>query len=254
MADFLETVGEGWLEGAAPDPEVVTPEPVAEVIQTEAPEPVEAVEQETPEEAEAKREKFNPVLYREAKEERAKRQEAERERDELRARVAAQPKPEAERAPDPYEDPVGYNQYVQSQVKDTEWRLRAEMSGRFAEQKYGKETVEAAVAWAQAEGAKDPTLGQRVQTQASPVEYVVEQYERSRTLQTLSGKSLEDYAKEYAVSQGWIVSQPGAPVGSPIQKPASAPPPASIARAPGKGGVGQVTSDADWSEVKFALG
>lgn len=254
MADFLDTAGDEWLEGAVPEPEVVTPESVAEVVTTDAPETVEAVGQETPEQIEAKREKFNPVLYREAKEERARRQEAERKLAEAEARLQAQPKPEPERAPDPYEDPAGYNQYVQRQVQDTEWRMRAEMSGRFAEQKYGKDTVEAAVAWAQAEGAKDPTLGQRVQTQASPVEYVVEQYERSRTLQTLGAKSPEDWAREYAVAQGWIVSQPGDATAAPIQKPASASPPVSIARAPGKGGVGQTNTGADWSEVKFALG
>lgn len=251
MADNIDTMGDDWLsEAVETQPEVIeevveTPE----VIEGEPETVIEPVE-EAPEEVEAKREKFNPVLYREAKEERALRQAAERERDELKARVAAQPQPKPQQAPDPYEDPVGYNDFVQQQVQQTEWRMRAEMSGRFAEQKYGKETVDAAVAWAEAEGKKDPTLGQRVQVQASPVEYVVEEYERSRTLQTLSGKSLEDYAKEYAVQQGWIVSQPaGQPV---IQKPSPATPPRSLASAPAAGG-NKAPANADWGEVKFAL-
>ena len=126
------------------------------------------------------------------------------------------------------------------------------MSGRFAEQTHGKEKVEAAVAWAQEQGAKDPTLGQRVQAQPDPVGFVVQEYERSRTLQTLAGKTPEDFAREYAASQGWIVSEPGAQ--APILKPSSPTPPKGLATAPGKGGVGQAPSGADWSEVKFALG
>lgn len=249
MADPIDTLGDDWLE-ELPAEET---EPVQdEVVDTPEQEPEQepAPVEETPEEAEAKREKFNPVLYREAKEERAKRQEAEKRLAEVERQLASQPKPQAAKAPDPYEDPVGYNEFVQSQVQQTEWNMRAEMSGRFAEQKYGKEKVDAAVEWAREQGLKDPYLGPRVQAQASPVEFVVEEYERSRTLQTLSGKSLEDYAKEYAASQGWIVSQQaGQPV---IQKPTTPTPPRSLASAPNAGG-NKVPANADWGEVKFAL-
>ena len=250
MADPIDTLGDDWLEELpAEETEPVQDEVVDPPEQEPEQEPAQV--EETPEEAEAKREKFNPVLYREAKEERARRQAVERERDELRRQIEAQPKPQAAKAPDPYEDPVGYNEFVQSQVQQTEWNMRAEMSGRFAEQKYGKEKVDAAVEWAREQGLKDPYLGPRVQAQASPVEFVVEEYERSRTLQTLSGKSLEDYAKEYAASQGWIVSQPGTEV--PIQKPSpAARAPRGLSNAPGSGGVKQAPN-ADWSEVKFAL-
>lgn len=250
MADPIDTLGDDWLEEVEESPAQET-----EVVETEVatePEPSEgpAVE-ETPEEVEAKREKFNPVLYREAKDERAARQAVERERDELRRQLESQPKPAAQRAPDPYEDPVGYNDFVQAQVKQTEWNMRAEMSGRFAEQKYGKEKVDAAVEWAREQGVKDPYLGPRVQSQASPVEFVVEEYERSLVLQTLSGKGLDAYVEEQIAAraaQGGIVSQPaGQPV---IQKPAS--PPRSLASAPNAGG-NKAPANADWGEVKFAL-
>jgi len=248
MADFLDTddASDPWAiqpeEQQAPE---VTQEP--EQVATEQP-----VEEQAPEEQPPVEEKFNPTLYREMKEERAKRQALERELAEARANM---PKPQAQapiQAPDPYEDPVGYNAYVQQTVQATEWKMRAEMSGRFAEQIHGKEKVEAAVAWAQEQGAKDPTLGQRVQVQSDPVGYVVQEYERSRTLQTLGAQTPEEFAREYAVKQGWIVSEPGAP--APILKPSSPMPPKGLATAPGKGGVGQAPQGADWSEVKFALG
>lgn len=248
MADFLDT-------DDASDPWAIQPdEQVAEAVAQEPEQVAETqpVEEQAPEEQTPAEGKFNPTLYREMKEERAKRQALERELEQLRANA---PKPQAaapQQAPDPYEDPVGYNAYVQQTVQATEWKMRAEMSGRFAEQIHGKDKVEAAVAWAQEQGAKDPTLGQRVQAQTDPVGFVVQEYERSRTLQTLAGKTPEDFAREYAASQGWIVSEPGAP--APILKPSSPMPPKGLATAPGKGGVGQAPTGADWSEVKFALG
>jgi len=253
MADFLDTDDASDPWAIQPDEQVaeaVTQEP-EQVAETQVEQPV---EEQAPEEQTPVEEKFNPTLYREMKEERAKRQAAERELEQLRANA---PKPQAQapqQAPDPYEDPVGYNAYVQQTVQATEWKMRAEMSGRFAEQIHGKEKVEAAVAWAQEQGAKDPTLGQRVQAQTDPVGFVVQEYERSRTLQTLAGKSPEDFAREYAASQGWIVSEPGAAPAAPILKPSSPTPPKGLASAPGKGGVGQAPTGADWSEVKFALG
>ena len=249
MADPIDTLGDDWLEES---PGENTESVVDDVIDTPEQEPEQepAPVEETPEEVEAKREKFNPVLYREAKEERAKRQEAERRLADVERQLAAQPKTQP-KAPDPYEDPVGYNEFVQAQVQQTEWNMRAEMSGRFAEQKYGKEKVDAAVEWAREQGVKDPYLGPRVQAQASPVEFVVEEYERSLVLQTLSGKGLDAYVEEQIAAraaQGGIVSQPaGQPV---IQKPAS--PPRSLASAPNAGG-NKAPANADWGEVKFAL-
>lgn len=256
MADFLDTDDASDPWAIQPDEQVaetVTQEP-EQVAETQVEQPVET---EATEEQTLVEEKFNPTLYREMKEERAKRQALERELEQLRANA---PKPQAQaplQAPDPYEDPVGYNAYVQQTVQETEWKMRAEMSGRFAEQIHGKEKVEAAVAWAQEQGAKDPTLGQRVQANSDPVGFVVQEYERSRTLQTLGDKTLDQYVQERieaakADPQGWIVSEPGAQ--APILKPSSPTPPKGLASAPGKGGVGQAPSGADWSEVKFALG
>lgn len=253
MADFLDTDDASDPWAIQPDEQVaetVTQEP-EQVAETQVEQPVEnqATEEQTPVE-----EKFNPTLYREMKEERAKRQAAERELEQLRANA---PKPQAQapqQAPDPYEDPEGYKAHVQATIDDVAWKTTAQISGKFAEQVHGVDKVKAAIAWAEEQGAKDPTLGQRVRSNDDPVGLVVQEYERSRTLQTLAGKTPEDFAREYAASQGWIVSEPGTATAAPILKPSSPTPPKGLATAPGKGGVGQAPSGADWSEVKFALG
>lgn len=252
MTDEEKTEGGDWLDAI----EVPEAEPEAEAVEPTQEAPADEPEAEPQGEAEEKVEtdpKHVPLAALQG--EREKRQAAERELADLRAR-AAQTQPQAQpvrqKAPDPYEDPEGYDAYVQNTVAQTEWKMRAEISGRFAEDKYGKDTVETAIAWAQAEGAKDPTLGQRVQAQASPVEFVVEEYKRSQTLQALNGKSLDDYLLEQAAAKGWIVSQPDADAS--IQKPSSPKPPKSLSQAPGNGGIGKAPKEADWTEVKFALG
>ena len=258
MTDAIDSMGNDWLveagapqeaetgaEARAPEPEV----PAEETEQADAPQ---GEQEQGPGSTDQRQ-----VPLAALKEEREKRQALERRLNEFESRMGQAPQPAPQpvrKAPDPYEDPDGYNAYVQSTVAQTEWNMRAEMSGRFAEQKFGRETVEQAIAWAQAEGAKDPTLGQRVTLQASPVEYVVQEYKRSQTLQALGDKSLDDYIQEQAVAKGWIVSQPGAEGSAPIQKPSSPTPPKSLSQAPGNGGIGKAPKEADWSEVKFALG
>ena len=254
MADE-ETKGNDWLDSIeAPEAEVEAPEQDS-ALEAEAEEQIAEPEGEAVEQVETDPKQ---VPLAALKEEREKRQALERQFAELKARVdqpqQVQQPQQRQQAPDPYEDPEGYNAYVQSTVAQTEWKMRAEMSGRFAEDKYGKDTVEAAILWAQAEGAKDPTLGQRVQMQSSPVEFVVQEYQRSQTLQALQGKSLDDYLQEQAAAKGWIVSQADGAVAPSQQKPSSPTPPKSLSRAPGNGGVGKAPKEADWSEVKFALG
>lgn len=253
MADE-ETKGNDWLDS------IEVPEVEAEAPEQDSALDAQAEEVEEPQGEPAEQVETDPkqVPLAALKEEREKRQALEREFAALKARVD-QPQQVAQQQqrqpiPDAYEDPEGYNAYLEQRIAQAMWAERAERSGRDAERTYGKDTVEAAILWAQAEGAKDPTLGQRVQRQSSPVEFVVQEYQRSQTLQALQGKSLDDYLQEQAVAKGWIVSQAdGATVPS-QQKPSSPTPPKSLSRAPGNGGVGKAPKEADWSEVKFALG
>lgn len=258
MTDVVDRLGGDWLEEAE-----ATQEPVETQEVVEAPEVVETQEPQQPEETQEVQqqaepeEKFNPTLYKEMKEERRKRQEAEREREELRQQFAAiqrqQPQPQAQVVPDAYEDPNGFAAYVQSEQAKMQWNASVEISKFKAEHKFGEDTVKEAIAWAQQQAAADPALDMRIGRAQSPVEFVVQEYQQSRTLQSLAGKSPEDYARDYAISQGWIVAQPEAVVPSQQQPSPSKTPPRSLASKPGNGGVSQVPQGADWSEVKFAL-
>lgn len=249
MADAIDRLGDGWLEEAGITPEPTAPEPKPE----EAPEPKPEPEQ-AKDEPEQKAdpvepdEKFNPTLYREMKEERRRRQEAERERDQLKSQTAQQLQQPA-KLPDAYEDPDGFNNHVQAQIEKVRWETKAEISGFAAEQKFGKETVEEAIAWAQQHSAVDPTLEIRVRNSASPVEFVVQQFQQSRTLQTMGGRTFEEAAKAHAIEQGWIASPEAETPPSP--KPPTPKPPRGLASTPGSGSA--APKDADWGEVKFAL-
>ena len=181
--------------------------------------------------------------------------EAKKELEALRAQLAQrEAKPEPVNRPDPYEDPEGYDQYVQSQVRQTEWNMRAEMSGRFAEQKYGKDTVETAVAWAQEYGRTDPTFGQRVTAQASPVEWVVEQYNRDQIYQRINS----DPNLLAQLQAGTVQANPGVTVApTPLAASAVTPksaPPRSLATAPSSGALPQAVQDGGvFKSLKFNL-
>lgn len=231
---FLDKVGDDWVEAAGGEPEaeaqpepeqVVEPEPELEVEPDPTPEP------ETTEEPKA----AHTVPYAELKRERDKRQELERRLAEVNA--APRPAPQPQKVPDAYEQPEAFSGFIDEKFDQLDFNQRARFSGWKAEQTYGKELVEQAVQWAQ--DGNDPALGQKVRQSDAPVELVVQEYQRSRTLETLSGKSLEDYAKDYAVQKGWIVAEPGANM-PPSPQPSTPTPPRSLASRPGSGGVGQV--------------
>lgn len=249
---FLDEVGKDWEEEAA---DAVTESQEVEAGKEAASQPVETetqaeqVQPETQEEETSQEQPgktFDPVAHRKMMEERRKRQEAEAELMELRRekqRLESQQKPsEPMKVPDAYEQPEEFGGFVQNQFAELQFQNRLETSGIRAEVKYGEETVKAAVDWATS--LNDPFLGQRMRQAASPVEFVVQEYQQSRTLERVGGKSFEDAAKEYAEQQGWIVSQPGQHVAGSQPKPSSPKPSRSLASVPGAGSQGQVASDA----------
>lgn len=232
---FMDNFGEKWAEDAGEPADAVESE--EEVISEEVIEPEDA---ETPEEVdepdaapvEADK-KPHTVPYSEMKKERDKRQELERRLAEVQ-----QPK-EPVRIPDAYERPDEFGQHFQGQVEQVRWESRAEISGIRAETKYGKETVDAAIEWAQERRLSDPTLENRVYRSASPVEAVVQEYQQARTLETLAGRTFEEAARDWAEKQGLAVS-PGA---KPSPKPSHPTPPRSLASRPGQGGSNQGSGD-----------
>lgn len=237
MTDNLEADVGDMLFGELPPEDNQTPiEPVAEQPQAQepdpqpAPEPALIADPEPTQQPEQPKEAHSvplAVLLDERDKAKAAKQEAERLRQQL-AEYEARQTPQ--HIPDPYEDPQGYQSWAQAQFQQQAFNMRAEMSGRFAEQKFGKETVEKAIAWAQEQGRVDPFLGQRVQASQSPVEFVVEQFQR------------EQFFKQYgsdpsALSALMANQQTAAPQPTPVH-PAPKPqaPPRSLAAAPNAGG------------------
>jgi len=237
---FLDTFGDDWKEESEDESPVeeqveAVAEETPEQTEPEAPEDKEKPEAEPVETAEETKQ-VPTVPYDLMKAERAKRQEAERRLAELQAQVSQPQSPKL----DAYEDPEGFNNHVRSQMEQIRWEARAEVDGIRAEAKHGKETVEAAMAWVEGRSALDPTLGARIRSSAAPVDLVVQEYQQSRALELLNGRSFEEAAREWAEKQGVTVS-PGA---TPQPKPSSPTPPRSLASRPGQGGVNQNTADA----------
>ena len=250
MTDTLDAdVGNmlfGDLQGEPEAVEQAPEQPQAQPDPSPAPEPVlepEPVIEQQPEEPKGAHLVPLAVLL----DEREKRKDYERklrefEEREARAKAAATP----QNIPDPYEDPQGYQSYVQNQVDQQAFNLRAEMSGQFAEQKFGKETVEAAIAWATSQTA-DPFLGQRVQQSRSPVEFVVEQYQREQFFQNRGSDPSAN--QQLVATPGTAAPQPMA--AQPLQKPQA--PPRSLAAAPNAGGGHQAANGSIFDGIKLNL-
>ena len=239
--DFGPDFGISEEEVAAsqePAPQEAEPQPEAPAEQPPAQEP----EPQQPESTEERQSHNVPLTA--LLDEREKRQKLERELEQLRQQAQPQA-PQPTQIPDPYEDPAGYQQYVQAQIDQRSFAATAEISGRFAEQKYGKETVEEAVRWAQEQGAKDPTLGQRVRASNDPVGFVVEQFQREQFWQ----KYQSDPSSFTQATSQTAAPQMVAPV---TTKPTA--PPRSLAAAPGAGGGHQSIPDGSvLDSVKFNL-
>lgn len=251
MTDTLEADVGNLLFGDLPPEDTQEIDPVAEQPQAQPdpqpePEPAqqpEPVNEQQPEEAKGAHNVPLAVLL----DERDKTKAAKREADELRQKLAAmEASQNPQVVPDPYEDPQGYDQYVKQQVQQQAFNLRAEMSGRFAEQKFGKETVEQAILWAQTQTV-DPFLGQRVQASQSPVEFVVEQYQREQFFQNRG--SDPSAQQPLATTPGTAAPQPMA--AQPLQKQPA--PPRSLAAAPNAGGGHQDINGSVFDSIKLNL-
>lgn len=250
MTDTLDAdVGNmlfGDLQGEPEAVEQAPEQPQAQPDPSPAPEPAlepEPVIEQQPEEPKGAHHVPLAVLL----DERDKAKAAKQEAAELKRQLAEyQAKATPQAIPDPYEDPQGYQSYVQNQVQQEAFNLRAEMSGQFAEQKFGKETVEAAVAWAMSQTA-DPFLGQRVQQSRSPVEFVVEQYQREQFFQNRGSDPSAN--QQLVATPGTAAPQPMA--AQPLQKPQA--PPRSLAAAPNAGGGHQAANGSILDGIKLNL-
>lgn len=173
--------------------------------------------------------------------ERERRQKAEQRADALEA---AQKPPVA--PPTVASDPEGWQRNMEAQVARVENATRLEFSGRAAEQIHGKETLDAAMAWGKDIGAKDKFFGQRFNAQPDPFGFLVAEYRAAKKLEQIGSKSPEEWALEYAATQGFVKPDAGTPqqqpAGAAVVPPVTpqapvvaATPSPSLARAPGAG-------------------
>lgn len=215
MADNLDEVFAQPMESEEPTP---TQEPEAAVEPT--PETVEEPTPPTQPEVEQHRPEPGYVPLNAVLEEREKRQAAERRI----AEFEAQAKPQE--VPDPFDDPAGYQRHFEAQLDQRLQAQRADMSYQFAVREHGKDKVEEARAWAMEKAKSDPVFNQQVgvvfQTEASPVDWVVQQHKRDALLSDIGG-NVDDWFTREAAKRGYVAQSAPAPAAPAAIPPASPP-------------------------------
>lgn len=203
-------------------------EPLPEPVQAAQPEPAPVAPQ-TPEPPQ-----HAPITA--LLDERDKRQKAERERDELQARLRqAQPR-EPQAIPDPYDDPEGFAQFQAAAMDHRIYQANLVWSRRMAEVQHTPETVNEAHEWGVKRCDEDPFFNQKVQTSPDPYGFVLAEWKREQLLAEVGPDDLTAF-------RAWKASQSGAqPVaGQPAPpSPPVARPPVSLVNAPSAGGAAHV--------------
>lgn len=111
--------------------------------------------------------------------EKRKRQELERQLEELK-----KPK-EPENKPDIFEDPDGYQQYQQSQIDSKITNVKAQMSEFMAAREFGKERVESAFGKFSEMVKDNPALYQQAVNAVSPYHEIVEIVEKAEKFEKM---------------------------------------------------------------------
>jgi len=223
MADFLESVL-SEAEPEAPAVEPVAPEPVIEQpvepqVEPEAPAVETVTEPSKPEPG------YVPISA--LMDERDKRKAAE-------ARAAANaPQPQQVQAPDPLDDPVAYNAYLEQRLEARVAQERFTMSDVMAKQTHGEDTVNAAIEWANQKVQNDPSFAMSYMREGHPIDWIVRQHKRDADYQALGGMSVHEFVEQEVAKR--LANTQSAPIAAaPIQAavppaPRPAAPPRSIA-------------------------
>jgi len=230
MADALDEMFPASEAAEAAEPVVdVAPEPVVEAPQEPQPEPV--VEQP---QAEA-RQDSDRIPIGALLDEREKRKALEQELEGLKRQQA----PQQAAIPDPYDDPNGFAAHIESQISQARQAQKVDTSYHLAIRDHGKDTVEEARKWALEKAQTDPVFMQQVevafQTQALPIDWVVQQHKRDGLVSQIGDRSIDDFVKDYIAKNPTLLGQSApVPTAAPVavmQQPASKPamPPRSIA-------------------------
>lgn len=168
--------------------------------------------------------------------ERDKRKAAEQRAAELEARLAQQ---QPQEAPDPYDDPAGYQAHIAQQVQVQALSLKFDLSESMARDKYGDDTVTAAMEWGAQKAQANAGFRDEFLAQKNPIDWVVRQQKRESLLSVV-GDDPDEYVRRRAAELG-LLAATDAGAGIPSvpgqqQAPRPAPPPRSIASAASAGG------------------
>lgn len=244
MTDIADQLGDMMLADAqadAPANPELAPEPQANPEPQADPQPA-AIEPERPE--------AGHIPIQALLDEREKRQQAQQRAEayerQLQQLQAQQP-PAA--VPDLYDDPEAFAQHIQQQQANAIWEARRDMSAGFAVSQFGKETLDAAIAWASQKN--DPYLHQRFLASRDPYrEVIVPEFQRDQLLSQVSADPTA-WARQHlaALEGGSAQQQPAAQAA----KPPSVSPPRSLAAAAGSGGIAHTPAGAGFDDMKFAL-
>lgn len=243
MVEFVDSFGEEFMAEAG------VPEGTAPETKPEAPEP-EPSPQPEPEAPQGGHIPIQALL-----DEREKRQEAARRAEALErqlAQIQQAQQAQGQPRPDLYDDPEAWAAQQQQQLAEQLWNQGREISARFAIKEHGKETLDAAVAWAQAKN--DPYLHQRFRASSDPYnEVIVPEYQRDQLLSKIGSDPdafvRQRYAELTAGSQTTQQAAQAAQTQQPASKPAVRP---SLAAQTGAGS-GPSPVEAGFDSLVFPL-
>jgi len=230
MADFLD----GMLDDTAGEPaEVAAPvetpvEPQVEAQpEPEAPPALEPAPEPTPE-PEAHKDEQRTIPLATALNWRDEAKEYKRRVEAFEAQQRQAP------TIDPFDDPEGFAAHQQGLVQQAIIHDRFERSNEDAVEKYGEDTVKAAVDWASARAQQNPAFATEYMGKTRPIQWIVQQHQRDALLSDIGDPSkLDDWFAREAAKRGYVT--PSAPVAAvpvaAVVQPATrpAPPPRSIA-------------------------
>lgn len=181
--------------------------------------------------------------------EREKRKELER-----RLREYEEKQKTAQPVPDPIADPEGFQQHLDARMTREKQDMVFRFSEQFAARQHGAETVKSAMDWLGQELQTNPALWSTIESHSDPAEHVVQLHKRHLRAAKLGEYDPDEYARQWAEKNGYVLQQPSAQPGAPAaahspQPPKPPPPRPSIASAPAAAPVAAQDSAYNEAEV-----
>jgi hypothetical protein len=145
-------------------------------------------------------------------------------------------------APSVYDDPDGYQAYVEQRISAAQQQAIASTSQRFAEKEHGADKVEEAAKWyLEQVVSRDPTAQARFVADPDPFGMVVRQYRQHQLMSQLGdAPDLDQAFEKWAAEKGFVKADPAPAAQAAVpQQPAPQQPaqrPRSIVGAPSAGG------------------